>query len=99
MAPVVHGLEKQYAGRIDFLYLNVADPRNADAKRTLGFRSTPHFFLLQRDGTPADTLRGVVPADTVRAALDRLFGQVSYFRSERRVTRSTSSSSRETPIR
>ena len=72
MAPVVHGLEKQYAGRVDFLYLNIADAVNAEAKRTLGFKSTPHFFFLRADGTPVDTLQGVVPADSVRANLDRL---------------------------
>jgi thioredoxin-like negative regulator of GroEL len=72
MAPVVHGLEKQYDGRVDFLYLNIADPRNADAKRKLGFVSTPHFFYLQPNGAPVHTMRGVVPADSVRAALDWL---------------------------
>jgi len=32
MEPVVHGLEKQYEGRVDFLYLNVAEARNDSAK-------------------------------------------------------------------
>jgi len=72
MAPVVHGLEQQYKGRIDFLYLNVADSATTEAKRTLGFKSTPHFFFLNADGSPTDTLQGVVPADSVRASLDRL---------------------------
>ena len=72
MAPVVHGLEKQYTGRVDFLYLNIADSANAAARRALGFKSTPHFFFLRADGTPVDTLQGVVPADSVRASLDRL---------------------------
>ena len=72
MAPVVHGLEQQYSGRVDFLYLNVADPRNAEAKRALGFVATPHFFLLRASRTPVDTIGGVVPANTLRAAVDRL---------------------------
>ena len=73
MAPVVHGLEQEYAGRIDFIYLNIADSANADARRALGFKSTPHFFFLRADGSPVDTLRGVVPADSMRASLERLF--------------------------
>ena len=73
MAPVVHGLEQQYQGRVDFLYLNVADSANAEAKKALGFKATPHFFFLRADGSPTDTLQGVVPADSVRASLDRLF--------------------------
>jgi len=72
MVPVVHGLEQQYAGRVDFLYLNVADPRNADAKRTFGFKATPHFFFRRADGTTARVLQGIVPADSVRLALDGL---------------------------
>jgi thioredoxin-like negative regulator of GroEL len=74
MAPVVHGLEEQYKGRIDFLYLNIAEARNDSAKRAFGFRSTPHFFFVNAAGAAQDSMRGVVPADSVRAALDRLLG-------------------------
>jgi thioredoxin-like negative regulator of GroEL len=74
MAPVVHGLEKQYEGRVDFLYLNIADARNDSAKRAFGFRSTPHFFFATAKGAVRDSMQGVVPADSVRAALDRLIG-------------------------
>ena len=69
---MVHGLEQQYAGRVDFLYLNVADPRNADAKRTFGFKATPHFFFRRADGTTTRVLQGIVPADSVRRVLDGL---------------------------
>lgn len=69
MAPVVHGLEKEYAGRVDFIYLNVADPTNSDAKQRYGFVSTPHFFFLRADGSPVRTMRGVVPKDSVSGAL------------------------------
>jgi thioredoxin-like negative regulator of GroEL len=72
MAPVVHGLEQQYAGRVDFLYLNVAEPRNDSAKRALGFQSTPHFFLLRADGSAVRALQGVLPDDSLRRALDAL---------------------------
>lgn len=72
MAPVVHGLERQYAGRIDFVYLNIAVPRNDSAKRTFGFRATPHFFLTSLTGEVRDSMQGVVPEDSLRRALDRL---------------------------
>ncbi len=72
MAPVVHGLEKQYEGRIDFLYLNIAEARNDSAKRAFGFRSTPHFFLVEPTGVPRESMRGVVSVDSLRGALDRL---------------------------
>lgn len=74
MAPVVHGLEKdaKYAGLVDFLYLNVADNRNAEAMRKLGFTSTPHFMFLRPDGAKVGAMQGVVPGDSVRSALDQL---------------------------
>lgn len=72
MAPVVHGLEKTYAGRIDFLYLNVADTRTDSAKRAFGFRATPHFFLATPSGRVRDSMQGVVPEDSLRRALERL---------------------------
>ena len=74
MAPVVHGLDQQYKGRIDFLYLNIAEARNDSAKRAFGFRSTPHFFFVNAAGAVQDSMRGVVPADSVRAAPARLIG-------------------------
>lgn len=75
MAPVVHGLEHGYAGQIDFVYLNVAEARNDSAKRALGFTSTPHFFLLGADGSPVRSIQGVVPADSLRHALDPLLAE------------------------
>ena len=72
MAPVVHGLAKQYEGRVDFLYLYVADPTNQAALDRLGFVATPHFFLLKADGTPVAQMRGVVPRDSLARSLDRL---------------------------
>ena len=72
MAPVVHGLAKQYQGRVDFLYLDVADPRNADAKQQLGFTATPHFFFLRADGRRMTQFQGVVPRDSVVRTLERL---------------------------
>ena len=72
MAPVVHGLEKEYEGRIDFLYLNVAETRNDSAKPAYGFRATPHLFLLSLDGAVHYSMQGLVSADSLKSALDRL---------------------------
>jgi len=55
-----------------YLYLNVAEARNDSAKRAFGFRATPHFFLANAAGAARESMQGVVPADSLRAALDRL---------------------------
>lgn len=70
--PIVNGLEKQFAGRIDFLYLHVGEPRTSDAKARLGFKSTPHIVLLRADGTKAREFIGVVDERELKGALDEL---------------------------
>jgi hypothetical protein len=58
MAPMVHGLE-QYSDRVDFLYLNIQDSATVGAKGRLGFRATPHFFLLAPHGAALGEWQGV----------------------------------------
>ena len=41
----------------------------------LGFRATPHFFLLSGNGVVRDSMQGVVPADSLRSALDALISR------------------------
>ena len=50
MAPMVHGLEAQYAGRIKFTYLDADDPLTQDFQRTLGFYYQPEVYLLDAEG-------------------------------------------------
>lgn len=77
MAPIVHGFEQQYGGRVDFLYLDVQDGRTATAKARLGFEATPHFFLLDADGRVLREWQGVIPADTLELGLRRVIGEDS----------------------
>jgi len=50
MAPMVHGLEAQYFGRIKFTYLDADDPLTQDIQRTLGFYYQPEVYLLDAEG-------------------------------------------------
>jgi len=50
MAPMVHGLEAKYFGKIQFSYLDADDPATRDFQQTLGFRYQPEVYLLDRDG-------------------------------------------------
>jgi hypothetical protein len=54
---------------VDFVYLDVADARNDAAKSRLGFRSTPHFFVVSADGHVLAEWQGVVSRDSVAARL------------------------------
>jgi hypothetical protein len=50
MAPMVHGLEAKYFGKIQFTYLDADDPRTSDFQSTLGFYYQPEIYLLDGDG-------------------------------------------------
>jgi hypothetical protein len=50
MAPMVHGLEAKYFGKIKFSYLDADDPQTSDFQRTLGFRYQPELYLLDANG-------------------------------------------------
>jgi len=50
MAPMVHGLEAKYFGRIKFTYLEISNPLNSDFIHYLDYRVRPSFYLLDGDG-------------------------------------------------
>jgi hypothetical protein len=50
MAPMVHGLEAKYFGKIQFTYLDADDPATLDFQRTLGFYYQPEVYLLDANG-------------------------------------------------
>jgi thioredoxin-related protein len=50
MAPMVHGLEAKYFGRIQFTYLDADDSNTLDFQQTLGFRYQPEVYLLDGEG-------------------------------------------------
>lgn len=70
MAPIVHGLEVEYAGEINFIYLDVDDSRNEVFLNQLGFRYQPHFLLLDGDGTILAQWLGPVSAEDFRESFD-----------------------------
>lgn len=72
MAPIVHGLESEYYGRINFVYLDIDDPANGDLLSFLGYRYQPHFFLVDGEGTVLIQWLGPVSAADFKIAFDSL---------------------------
>jgi hypothetical protein len=48
--PIVHGLEKAYDGRIDFIRVNILHPENAPLMELFSFSATPEFYLVDGGG-------------------------------------------------
>ena len=75
MAPIVHGLEAEYADRMVFSYLDIDDAANAEVKKTLNFRVQPHFVLLDAEGNVIRQWFGTVKAEDFRAAFDEALAE------------------------
>ena len=69
MAPVVHGLEARYSDRIDFVYLDIDDPRSAPFKSRLGYLVQPQIFMLDGQGAIQQQWLGMVSQADLEAAL------------------------------
>lgn len=57
---MVHGLEAQYYGQIEFFFLDIDDPAVDPFKQQFGFQYQPMFVLLDASGTPVKTWFGAV---------------------------------------
>jgi hypothetical protein len=67
MAPMVHGLEAEYSGRIAFVYLDADDSRTREMQRALGFRYQPEFYLLDGNGLVLRKWVGLVTQEQFEA--------------------------------
>jgi hypothetical protein len=68
MAPIVHGLEAEFAGQIMFVYLDIDDSDNEQFLEDLGFRYQPHFLLLDGEGKILQQWLGPVTEEQFREA-------------------------------
>jgi hypothetical protein len=68
MAPMVHGLEAKYVGRIQFTYLDADDPATFDFQRALGFRYQPELYLLDAAGQVLQKWVGFVTQEQLESA-------------------------------
>jgi len=70
----VHGLEAEWGGEVEFVYLDIDDPATEPFKRQLGYRVQPHMFLVNGDGLVLQQWLGFVDAATLEAALEQATG-------------------------
>ena len=75
MAPIVHGLEAEYYGRITFSYLDIDDPLTGPFLRELGAITRAEFYLLDGEGQMLRKWYGLVDPDDLRAAFDAALSQ------------------------
>lgn len=64
----MHGLEAQYSGQIDFIYLDIDDRATNPLKGEFGYQYQPHLFLLDGEGNIVMQWVGPVEAADLEAA-------------------------------
>lgn len=75
MAPIVHGLEAKYYGRIGFAYLDIDNPDTEPFRKQFGFRYQPYFVLLDGEGNVLQQWVGVVEEADFIEAFEAALGQ------------------------
>ena len=68
MAPMVHGLEAKYAGKVNFFYLDADDPATDVFQRDYGFQYQPYFILVGKDGSVLKRWTGYVSQEELESA-------------------------------
>lgn len=73
MKPLVEGLEKQYAGKVEFRRLNVETDQAAISLATqLQLQYVPSFVFANADGSIAAQVVGEQTEEQLKAAIDAL---------------------------
>ena len=68
MAPMVHGLEAEYFGKVAFTYLDADDPLTRDFQQTLGFYYQPELYLLDANGNVLEKWVGFTSEEQLETA-------------------------------
>lgn len=67
----MRGLEREYAGRIEFVRVNVLDADNFPLMKQFGFSATPELYLVDGAGKILRFWNEEVAADDLRAAIEQ----------------------------
>ncbi len=67
---MVHGLEAEYWGQVDFIYLDREAPENAAIVQEYGVRYQPIIYVLAPDGTVIQPWFGAPTEEDIRMVLD-----------------------------
>lgn len=70
MKPIFAHLEKEYAGSVNFISVDVDNNQELSAK--YGVQSIPTFVVIDKDGREIDRLVGAVPEADLRSLVEKL---------------------------
>jgi thioredoxin-related protein len=71
----VHGLEADYYGKINFVYLDIDDPSNETFRKQLEFRYQPQLIMLDGNGHKLYEWIGPIPREEFIKAFEDVLSQ------------------------
>jgi len=71
MAPMVHGLEAEYFGKVKFSFLDADDPNTDVFQSQLGFYYQPELYLLDGNGKVLEKFVGLTDEAQLRSTFDQ----------------------------
>lgn len=74
---MVHGLEKAYGDRIDFVRVNILHAENAPLMEQFSFSTTPEFYLVNEQGRVIGFWDDWVTEQDLRQAFDQALNQTT----------------------
>ena len=72
MAPIVAGLEREYGSRVEFVFLDIDNPKSEILQRLLGFEREPHFFLINGAGKVLYEWIGYATVEEMRRKIETI---------------------------
>jgi hypothetical protein len=66
----VHGLEKEYSERIQFVRVNILQPESEALMEQFSFSATPEFYLVDAQGKIVGFWQDDIDAGALREAFD-----------------------------
>ena len=67
----MHGLEKSYGSRIEFVRANILLPENEALMEEFGFSATPEFYLVNGDGRIIGAWDDTLTEELLREAFEQ----------------------------
>lgn len=71
----MRGLEREYSGRINFIFVNILKEENEPMLEEFGFGTTPELYLLNSGGQVIGFWSDEPSADELRLAFDAALKQ------------------------
>jgi thioredoxin-related protein len=73
----VDGIKREYRGRLNVVYVDIGRADGKERAKEYGVMGTPTLLLLDSEGKQVNVLRGSLPPQVIKQAIEDLLAQES----------------------